>query len=167
MTKTINDHCGLKIVSERKTTNFSPEAIEHGYVCAHEVLDRFGAQRVELLEPQVADEPILARRITDFMYANNLFVPKLHQLRTESEFYKAIENGSKRFEIRQNDRNFKPNDYLRLDEIAVDPDNGRGTYTGQSLIARVGYVMADERFVKAGYCVMQLKEVWALHSFGN
>ena len=38
----------------------------------------------------------------------------IHELKTYSEYFKAVISGEKPFEIRKNDRNFKVGDYIAL-----------------------------------------------------
>jgi hypothetical protein len=62
-----------------------------------------------------------------------------HDLKTWPEYFQAIEDGSKTFEIRIDDRGFKVGDTLLLREW----DNERFIYTGRSLRRRVTYVLRD------------------------
>lgn len=50
-----------------------------------------------------------------------------HYLKTETEYYQAVEKGIKRFELRKNDRDFKIFDILYLEETI------NGIYTGRKL----------------------------------
>jgi hypothetical protein len=80
-----------------------------------------------------------------------------HELKCWPEYFSALLDGSKRFEARKNDRDFKVGDLLWLREWDAG-DAGRGfVYTGRELWMRVSFVLADENFgVKEGYCVMSL-----------
>lgn len=85
-----------------------------------------------------------------------------HELKIWPQYYCRVEDGSKTFEVRENDRGFQPGDIVKLREW--DPteikrteyyplgDDGwmeqRG-YTGKSLQFKVGYVLPidDKRVV--------------------
>lgn len=75
---------------------------------------------------------------------------KTHELKTWPVFYKAIIDGSKTFEVRKNDRNFKVNDVLLLREY--DPDAEQ--YTGSSTKRKVTYVLGDNPFFQLNKMVI-------------
>jgi len=53
-------------------------------------------------------------------------MPKQHHiLKTETEFYQAVESGQKKFELRKNDRDFKPYDIVHLAEVVDGRETGR------------------------------------------
>lgn len=83
---------------------------------------------------------------------------KTHTLKTWPEEFQAIRAGRKRHESRDNDRDFRVGEFLRLEEFVPHPacqGSGRvwgngdkedcgcakphGTYTGQSLLAQITY----------------------------
>lgn len=74
-----------------------------------------------------------------------------HELKTWPEYFGAITDGTKTFEIRLNDRDFQPGDTLILREfdpkkVSVDPHTqceSPGGYTGQVLYRRVGYIFSS------------------------
>jgi len=59
-----------------------------------------------------------------------------HDLKTWPEYFRAVEIGAKTFEIRNNDRNFKLDDFLKLREY--DPRTMK--YTGNELRAKITYI---------------------------
>jgi hypothetical protein len=71
-----------------------------------------------------------------------------HELKTLPQFYDEIITEMKRFEIRQNDRNFQKGDTLLLREW--DGEN----YTGHAQYARVTYITDFEQ--KPGFVVMSV-----------
>ena len=78
---------------------------------------------------------------------------KIHELKTWSYYFCCVQNGSKKFEIRKNDRDFKPLDVLHLREW----DNEKEKYTGRSCLVRVDHIVQDEQFgLQSGYCVMSI-----------
>lgn len=76
-----------------------------------------------------------------------------HELKTWPEFYKAIANGSKSFELRKYDRDFKVGDTLLLKEY--DPDND--TYSGRQTSVLVTFIIADPTWVQDRMCCMSIK----------
>tara|TARA_Y100000310_G_scaffold255960_1_gene263631 strand:+ start:8521 stop:8898 length:378 start_codon:yes stop_codon:yes gene_type:complete len=70
-----------------------------------------------------------------------------HHLKTEAEFYQAIERGEKKFELRKNDRNFKRYDMVYLKESVG------GVLTGRSLPPiEIQYVIDSTVAGKWGLC---------------
>ena len=99
-----------------------------------------------------------APRLTDFG-------DRIHDLRTWPQFFEAVADRSKPFEVRRDDRDFQPGDWLLLEEY--DPtDSGQPRvyepkgYTGRKLIRRITYVLrgqaATDVGVRAGFCVLGL-----------
>lgn len=77
-----------------------------------------------------------------------------HELKIWPQYFKAVWDGTKTFEIRRNDRNFQIGDMLVLREF--DPDDNE--YTGSAICKKVSYILDDSAFVKEGYVVMGLAE---------
>lgn len=78
-----------------------------------------------------------------------------HALKTWPNFFKAVKDGSKRFELRKNDRDFKLGDSLLLQEY--DPVLKK--YSGQEWEGSVSYVFSDESFgLKKGYVLLGIKD---------
>ena len=75
-----------------------------------------------------------------------------HYLGILPQYYRAIEQGKKTFEVREKrDRNFQEYDILHLlEEIG-------GERSGREIIAEVTYVLDDPRFCKEGFVVMGIK----------
>jgi hypothetical protein len=75
----------------------------------------------------------------------------VHELKTLPEFFEAIYDGSKTFEVRKNDRDFKAGDSLQLLEWTGE------AYTGRSITAGVGFVLPSGQFgIHSDYCVMSI-----------
>ena len=77
----------------------------------------------------------------------------LHVLKTWPEYFAALLDGSKTFEVRRYDRPFEVGDTLALEEY----DPARSIWTGRTLTRRVTYVMTGGKFgVEDGFVVMGL-----------
>lgn len=74
----------------------------------------------------------------------------IHALKTEPQFFEAVINGSKTFEVRKNDRDFHVGDYLALNEL----DDTCEGYTGRSVLLKTTYILYDERFCKPEYVII-------------
>lgn len=82
---------------------------------------------------------------------------KVHSLKTDPDPFEAILNGTKRFEFRKNDRDFRPGDVLHLREKdRAEPWN----FSGRSVVVLVTYVMTGSDVhkygVPKGYILMSI-----------
>ena len=73
-----------------------------------------------------------------------------HELKTETQYYQAIEKGLKQFELRKNDRDFKVGDILTLKETV------NATYTGRTYICpEIKYILHGGKYgLEEGYCIL-------------
>lgn len=86
-----------------------------------------------------------------------------HRLKTLARYWDAIEDGSKTFEVRLNDRAFQTGDILILEKMDND---GRfyetlpgERFTARSIRKRVTYLLQGGQFgIEPRYCVMGLGE---------
>lgn len=76
-----------------------------------------------------------------------------HELKIMPEYFRAIVEGEKTFEVRFNDRNFAKGDLLILRE-----HDGNG-YTGRTRTVEVTYLLDDPNYCKKGYVIMAIKNV--------
>ena len=85
-----------------------------------------------------------------------------HELKTWPEFFQAVIDNKKKFEVRKNDRNFKAGDVLRLREWNPQWDNDPVTeqYTGRYCYVMVCYVLSDNvPGLEPGYCIMSITQI--------
>lgn len=84
---------------------------------------------------------------------------RTHDLKTLPSFYAAIADGSKTFEVRENDRDFAVGDKLVLSEYEPSAYGG-GSYTGREIHCSVAYVLHGGRFgIAPNVVVMGIKEI--------
>ena len=79
---------------------------------------------------------------------------KIHELKILPEYFDAVRCGDKRFELRENDRNFQRGDILRLKEWT-------GKYfTGEQIDVLVRYVLDGDTGSAFGldkeYCILSI-----------
>lgn len=79
---------------------------------------------------------------------------RTHCLKTWVKYYNQIIDGTKCFEIRQNDRDFKVGDRLVLQEW----NNNKKCYSGRETDRVVSYIIQGEFGLPENICVMQLKQ---------
>ena len=72
-----------------------------------------------------------------------------HTLKTETEYYQAVQRGQKKFELRKNDRDFKKYDMVTLEEVV------EGVKTGRKLPpVEIQYVLHGGKYgLNEGYCI--------------
>ncbi len=73
-----------------------------------------------------------------------------HELKILPEYFKAVREGIKKFELRKNDRHYSVGD-----EIILKEWNG-AECTGHSVIVQITYILKDcpEYGLKSGYCIL-------------
>lgn len=82
-----------------------------------------------------------------------------HYLKTWAPYYRRIESGEKRFEVRKNDRDFQVGDMLILQEY----DPHMEIYTGPEMIMTVTYILHGGNFgIEDGYVVMAITPIHAV-----
>ncbi len=79
----------------------------------------------------------------------------VHYLKIKPEYYRDVQSGLKKFELRKNDRDFQVGDILML--IKLD-DNGNET--DQVTRVRVTYILKDcpQYGLKEGYAILGIAE---------
>jgi ParB family chromosome partitioning protein len=76
----------------------------------------------------------------------------VHHLKSWPEFFKAIANGDKTFDLRRDDRNYAVDDHVTFEEFRP----GVGEYTGVTATRRIAYVLRDFEGLMPGYCILGL-----------
>lgn len=100
-----------------------------------------------------------------------------HELKTWPEFYRAVQDNKKTFELRFNDRDYKVGDELLLREFepchsckgkgrvdiglsypgaCAECRGEGGRYTSFSMLYSVTYVLKDHPGIRSGYVIMGL-----------
>lgn len=76
----------------------------------------------------------------------------IHELKCWPQFFQAVIEGRKTFEVRRDDRGFQAGDEVTLREY--DPNAGPKAYTGREAYYRIGYVTGWEQ--QPGHVVFSL-----------
>ena len=76
----------------------------------------------------------------------------IHQLECEAQHFEDIINNLKGFEVRKNDRDYKVNDFIGLNELT--PDNK--SYTERWTLVKISYIFSNTDFLKDGYVILGL-----------
>ncbi len=77
----------------------------------------------------------------------------IHALKQSTEYFGDVISGKKTFEVRKNDRPYKVGDLLALNEY----DAKKQSYTGNSCLCYIDYILNDSEYCKDGYVVMSIK----------
>jgi ASC-1-like (ASCH) protein len=82
-----------------------------------------------------------------------------HELKTWPEYFHAVRNGQKTFELRRDDRNFKVGDEILLRSYL--PDFKGGIFDGNQLSKRITYILRDapQFGLMDGFCILGLGDV--------
>jgi hypothetical protein len=75
-----------------------------------------------------------------------------HELKIWPEYYEKVLWGTKKWELRKNDRNFKVGDFILLQEF------NSVKYTGREIQVEVTYILHGPSFgLEEGYCIMSIE----------
>jgi hypothetical protein len=78
----------------------------------------------------------------------------IHYLKTWPKFYEAVLDGTKTFEVRRFDRDFKVGDVLHLQEFNPLTE----TFTGRTCAREVSYILTGGQFgIEPGHVVMGIR----------
>jgi len=80
---------------------------------------------------------------------------KTHTLKIQKQYFDQVLKGNKRFELRKNDRNYKPGDLIHF----IDPDtNDEFPSERAKSMYRITYVLKNvpESGLLNGYCVLSI-----------
>jgi hypothetical protein len=77
-----------------------------------------------------------------------------HALKITSEYFDAILDGSKTFEVRKNDRPFKKDDAIILQEWHETNEK----YTGNEWHGIITYILDSWEYCKKGYVILGIKQ---------
>ena len=88
----------------------------------------------------------------------------IYELKTHPQYFSMVFAGSKKFEVRKNDRNYQLGDELLLKEFVPKGFYEDGLndeqYTGRILHRRIDYILKGGQFgIEEGYCVMSLSRI--------
>ena len=78
----------------------------------------------------------------------------LHYLKIDSIYFNDIAENKKNFEIRLNDRNYKKDDIVILNEVV------QGKKTGKKILKRISYLLEDFKPIKEiNYVIFELNNI--------
>lgn len=78
----------------------------------------------------------------------------IHELKIFPEYYRAVLERRKTFEVRKNDRDFKVGDAVALREY--DPYTDK--YTGRIWYGDITYILDNDLYCKKGFVIMSIVE---------
>lgn len=78
---------------------------------------------------------------------------KIHELKIIPKYYQDVKNKIKTFECRFNDRDFKVNDLIILNEYDLSNEK----FTGNSLTVKIIYILDDFVGLKDGFVVLSIE----------
>lgn len=84
-----------------------------------------------------------------------------HALKCDAPFFDAVATGRKNFEIRKQDRDFKVDDKILLQEFVVDAETEKGKYTGREHELVITDVFSDQpkMGLKQNFCIISFRSI--------
>lgn len=90
----------------------------------------------------------------EFLNDLDLRLSATHDLKCDPEYFQAVKDGRKPFEVRNNDRDFHVGDYINLREY----DRVKQCYTGEVILKiKITYVLKDYPALVDGFVVLGLE----------
>ena len=86
----------------------------------------------------------------------------IHELKISPDYFDAVANDIKTFEVRQKDRPFKVGDTLLLREYIATEDR----YTGRETVKAITYVM-DNEYCLSGYVILGITRAFSSVTYAN
>ena len=80
----------------------------------------------------------------------------IHHLKILPQYYRAVLEERKTFEVRRNDRHFAVGDFVNLHEY--DPEYCGG-YTGRVWQGVITYLLNDPLYCKRGYVIFSIERI--------
>ncbi len=92
----------------------------------------------------------------------------IHSIKCYPDYFKALKDGTKTFEVRKKDRLYEVGDHLAVNEFIsdkqIDPyslnvglrQTSGGAYTGDSLLYKITYILDDSEYCKDGMIILGL-----------
>ena len=90
---------------------------------------------------------------------------KLHELKIKHKYYIEVEDGTKMFELRKNDRDYRVGDLIRFIEVKKECNNDYGVYVDRLIekddLYRITYVLKNvpEYGLDKDYCILGIKKL--------
>lgn len=84
----------------------------------------------------------------------------LHEVKINKEYFEAVRNNKKRFEIRKDDRNYKIGDMMLLKEIIPTGKDNKMMYTGDEELVKITYKLDGGSYgLEKGYCILSIERI--------
>lgn len=77
-----------------------------------------------------------------------------HGLKIYQEYFEAVKDGRKKFEIRKNDRDYNVGDIL----VLLEYDKYYEAFTGEKITVEITYMTGFAQ--QDGYVVLGIEEIW-------
>jgi len=115
-------------------------------------------QYAVLDSPNITEDSIAftVYRELDYLHRKeSATIDHTHKLKIWPEYFESVSNGTKPFEVRKNDRNYRVGDILVLQEYRKDILE----YTGRICVKQVTYILKGGDFgIAPNFCVLGLKD---------
>lgn len=73
----------------------------------------------------------------------------VHVVKCKHTYFEQVVTGVKKFEVRNNDRNYLPGDIFIMQEI--EDEDGPAVYTGRFIVCRIRYMLENFEGLAPGF----------------
>lgn len=96
-------------------------------------------------------EPVVRPETDEHAEAETEGTGITHNLKIRSEFFRAVSQGTKTFELRKDDRDYQAGDQIMLMEFE------EGRFTGNTIKKTITYKLAGFEGLQPGYCILAIQ----------
>ena len=90
----------------------------------------------------------------------------VHVVKCKHTYFELVVTGEKKFEVRNNDRNYQTGDIFIMQEI--EDENGPAVYTGRFIICKIRYILENFEGLAPGFVAFSLNIAFnATHMLGG
>ena len=107
---------------------------------------------------------VFAARLNNEDYDCEIIIPqKTHNIKLDHKYFDDVKSGTKKVELRKNDRDYKVGDILILEDVVCLGTGLDGykicAYADKQIKAKITHIIDDEEFLQPGYVALSIEVI--------
>ncbi len=78
----------------------------------------------------------------------------IHVVKCKHTYFEQVLSNAKKFEVRNNDRNYQPGDIFIMQEI--EDEDGPAVYTGRFIVCKISYILENFEGLAPGFVAFSI-----------